>query len=110
MAAVEEFDILSIKKLEELKNDIVKIIKQKKALEKKEKAECELKCYTDIRDTLKPGDKIVFRYKDGTSVGVVQKINAKTFTVAFSVDGEDKVLVRAYHLFIRIAGEEDKIA
>ena len=102
MAMEENFELLSIENLNKLKAEINKIIKEKKATQRtleiqNSDANAEL-----ARNTIKPGDKIVFRYKEDVAEGVDQKLNAKTFTVAFTLNEEDKVLVRAYHLFVKL--------
>ena len=102
MAAVIEYDIFSIKELAELKAVINKIIKEKKAMQRTLEIQNSDENAELAKNTLKPGDKILFRYKEDIAEGTVQKLNAKTFTVAFTLNEEDKVLVRAYHLFVKL--------
>lgn len=110
MADVKKLDVFKLEELIQMKKNISEVIKQKKAelksLEKtniKEAAEY-------AKGILKVGDKIIFRYKDIQPEGVIQKLHDKTFTVAFSMYGEDKVIVRAYNLFVRYATEFKKVA
>ena len=79
-----------------------KIIKEKKAAQRALEIQNSDENAELARNTIKPGDKILFRYKEDIAEGVVQKLNAKTFTIAFTLNEEDKVLVRAYHLFVKL--------
>ena len=102
MAMKVDYELLSVKELDELKEEINKIIKEKKATQRVLEIQNSDENAELAKETLKPGDKIIFRYKEDLAEGIVQKLNAKTFTVAFTFDGEDKVLVRAYHLFVKL--------
>jgi hypothetical protein len=102
MATKIDFDILSIENLNELKAEINKIIKEKKAAKRALEIQNSDENAELARNTIKPGNKIVFRYKEDVVEGIVLKLNAKTFTVTFTLNKEDKVLVRAYHLFVKL--------
>jgi S-adenosylmethionine:tRNA-ribosyltransferase-isomerase (queuine synthetase) len=110
MAVEKKLDMFKLEELIEMKKNISAIIKEKKAelkeLEKKNTKEAS----EYAKGVLKVGDRIVFKYKDAEAEGVVQKLNEKTFTVAFEFEGEDKVSVRAYNLFIKYATEFKKVA
>jgi hypothetical protein len=103
-----DYKNLSIKELKQLKNEIDSVMKEKIEEEKIIIKANNEKNFSYAKENIKVGDRVVFRYKEGTAEGIVQKLNDKTFTVAFVFDGEDKVLVRAYHLFIRKV--EEKVA
>jgi len=95
-----DYKNLTIKELKQIRDEVDTVMKEKEEEEKsilKRNNEDNAKY---AKENIKPGDKVIFKYKEATAEGVVQKLNEKTFTVAFSVDGEDKVLIRAYHLFI----------
>ena len=102
MAMKVDYELLSVKELDELKAEINKIIKEKKATQRTLEIQNSDENAELARNTIKPGDKILFRYKEDIAEGVVQKLNAKTFTIAFTLNEEDKVLVRAYHLFVKL--------
>ena len=102
MAMEENFELLSIENLNKLKAEINKIIKEKKAMQRTLEIQNSDANAEYAKNILKPGDRIIFRYKEDVAEGTVQKLNAKTFTVAFTLNEEDKVLVRAYHLFVKL--------
>lgn len=110
MAKKIEFDLFSLKDLEELKGKIETLIKEKKAEAKALELVNAEENAKYAKNTLKIRDKIIFKYNELPQEGVVQRLNAKTFTVAFSINGEDKVLVRTYHLFIKFSSEQGKAA
>ena len=102
MATTINYELLSIKELNEFKTEINKVIKEKKAMQRALEIQNSDENAELARNTIKPGDKILFRYKEDIAEGVVQKLNAKTFTITFTLNEEDKVLVRAYHLFVKL--------
>jgi len=104
----EEFNDLSVKELRELKQAIADLIKEKSSKEKVDKEIEKTNKFNFAKENLKVGEIVLFTYKGEECEGEVAKLNDKTFTVTFSHSGEDKVLARAYHLFILKVSEEEK--
>ena len=96
------YELSSIEELNEFKAVINKVIKEKKAIQRVLEIQNSDENAEYAKNILKPGDRILFRYKEDVTEGTVQKLNAKTFTIAFTLNEEDKVLVRAYHLFVKL--------
>ena len=99
-------DELNLEECVDLKDKVsarIKILKDKVKSEKDHNKEERTKI---AKETLKPGDVVAFYYKDMICNGEVTKLNPKTFSVAFEFDGEDKVLPRLYHLFVKKIEEE----
>jgi len=101
MELKKDYEELSIKELRQIKDKIEKILKEKNE-EEKNLIKSQTKDNANYaKENIKTGDKVIFKYKDETIEGIVQKLNEKTFTVAFNFNGEDKILARSYHLFIK---------
>ena len=101
---------LSVAKLRDLKKTISEIIKEKADEEKEAKAEAKEQKAKKARESLVKGDVILFLYKGEECEGEVKEIREKTFSVAFTYGGEDKILARAFHLFISKVEETDAVA
>jgi len=110
MIEKKDYALMSYEALRKFKYEIANLIKEKQEQEKAIKDNDNETNAEYAKNILKPGNKVVFRYKEGAAEGVVQKLSAKTFTVAFSDNGEDKVLVRAYHLFVKLIDELNSAA
>jgi hypothetical protein len=95
-----DYKNLTIKELRQTRDEIDSVIKEKEEEEKNIRKRNNEDNAKYAKENIKPGDRVSFKYKEATAEGIVQKLNEKTFTVAFSFGGEDKVLIRAYHLFI----------
>ena len=96
-----DYKNLSVKELKQIKNDIDSAIKEKVETEISAIKRNNEENANYAKENIKTGDRVAFKYKDETAEGIIQKLNDRTFTVAFSVNGEDRVLARAYHLFIK---------
>jgi ferredoxin-fold anticodon binding domain-containing protein len=90
----------SVEKLRDLKKIISGIIKEKIDEEKEAKEKAKEQRATEAKESLVEGNVILFLYKGEECEGEVKEVREKTFSVAFTYGGEDKVLARAYHLFI----------
>jgi len=100
-------DGLSLEECQELKDLVSARLKSLKEINKAKKGEDKEEREKFAKENLKPGDKVSFFYKDATCEGEVVKLNAKTFTVSFEFEGEDKTLPRLYHLFIETVEQSE---
>ena len=106
----EKIKELSVEELTVVKKEVATILKEMKDGEKDRLAQEKLDRATFAQDNLEVGNCVTFTYKGQVLEGEVTKLNAKSFTVAFEYEGEDKVLSRLYHLFVDIVNEEEDVA
>ena len=93
-------DGMTLEDLEVLKKDVTARVKQIKSASKEgEKAEKEALALK-AKETLEVGDVVNVKYKDVIVEAEVVKLNEKTFTAAFEIEGENIVSPRNYSLFV----------
>lgn len=91
----------SLEELEEVKANIGALIKVKKE-ERKALAE------QTFRKTVEEGDEVLFTFKGDEKWGKVVKLNEKSFTAEFDLDGETIKKAIQFHLFIGKANESEE--
>jgi len=106
MEITKEIDLnLSLNELLAIKERVMEVIKEKRNEDKNKKLANKIERENFAKTNLAPGKVVMFNYKGEDCEGEVLKINDKTFTVAFTYEGTDKVLPRLYSLFISITEE-----
>lgn len=98
----------TLEELEEIKGNLGDLIKGKKE-ERKVLAE------ETFRNTVSDGDEVLFTFKGEEKWGTVVKLNEKSFTAEFDVEGETIKKAIQFHLFIgkaeeSVEADEDRAA
>jgi len=88
-------------------DEIDQLIKDVKTYSKDRKAGAKDGLIDHAKASIKEGNEVCVKYKDGEIFGTVTRVGEKTFTIKAEVDGEIKKIPRPYHLFIGHAEKQD---